>query len=112
MLPATTRICCLQRDGGLQRRLTADAGAAARPGAAAIGRRQGVAGDDAHALDRHADAVRHDLRQDGLRPLPLLRHAGQHDDRAVRVHPHRRAILRRDAAPPMPYMKGEGWSAR
>ncbi len=87
----------LQRDGGLQRRLAADTRAAAGPGAAAIGRGLGVAGDDLHAFERHADAVGHDLAQDAFRPLPLLRHAGQHDDGAVGIHAHRRAILRRDA---------------
>jgi hypothetical protein len=62
----------LEGDGRLQRRLAADAGAAAGPGAAAIGRRLGVAGDDLHLGDRHADAMGDDLREDGLRALALF----------------------------------------
>ena len=87
----------LQRDGRLQRGLPTDASATAGPGAATIRRGLGIAGDDLHPLQRHADTMRHDLAQDALGPLPLLGHAGHDDNGAVRIHPHRRAILRRDA---------------
>ena len=53
--PATVRMFSRSVLAGLQRRLAADAGAARGPGAAAVRRVVGVAGDDAHALDRHAE---------------------------------------------------------
>ena len=86
-----------QRLAGLQRRLAADAGGARRPGAAAVGRVVGVAGDDANALDRHAEGGRDDLRGDRLGALALLGDARLADDRAGGVEPHRHPVLRGDA---------------
>jgi hypothetical protein len=82
---------------GLERRLAADAGGARRPGAAAVGRDIGVAEDDAHALERHAEGGRDHLRDDGLGALALLGDARLADDRPGRVEPHRGAVLRGDA---------------
>ncbi len=78
----------LDRQARLQRRLAADAGAAAGPGAAAVGRGQRVAGDDAHLLDGHADGLGHDLAHDGLGALALLGDAGCRHHRAVGVDAH------------------------
>src|SRR5262249_57471144 len=44
-----------RRLAGLPGGSPADAGSAGGPGAAAIGRMVGVAGDDAHPFDRHAE---------------------------------------------------------
>ena len=86
-----------QRLAGLPGGFAADAGGARGPGAAAIGRVVGVAHDDAHALDRHAEAGGDALRDHGLGALALLGDAGVAEDRAGGVEPHGRAVLRRDA---------------
>ena len=97
MAPATLERGLLDGHAGLQRGLAADAGAAAGPGAAAVGRGQRVAGDDAHLLDRHAHALGHDLADDGFRALALLGDAGGGHHRAVGIDAHGAAVLRRDA---------------
>ena len=74
--------------------LAADAGAARGPGAAAIGRIVGIAENDADALHRNAEHAADDLRGERFRALPLLGDAGLADHRALRVQPHRDAILR------------------
>src|SRR5262249_45281375 len=63
--------------GRLERRLAADAGAAAGPVGAAIGRRLRVAGDDLHDLGVDAEVFGHDLTDDGLRSLTVLADADQ-----------------------------------
>src|SRR5262249_14078413 len=85
-----------QRLAGLPGGFPADAGRARGPGAAAVGRVVGVAGDDAHALDRHAERGGRDLREDGLGALALLGDAALADDRALRVELHGDAVLRGD----------------
>ena len=86
-----------QRLAGLPGRFAADAGGARGPGAAAIGRIVGVAGDDAHALDRHAEGGRHALRQHRFGALALFGHAGMHEHGAGGVEPKRGAVLRGNA---------------
>ena len=95
--PATASTFCAQRLAGLPGGFAADAGRARGPGAAAVGRVVGVADDDAHALDRHAERRRDALRDHGFGALALLGDAGVAEDRAGRVEPHGGAVLRRDA---------------
>src|SRR3989442_859242 len=78
---------------GLHARLAADAGRARGPGAAAIGRVVGVAGDDAHALDRYAERGGRDLGNDRFGALALLGDPGLADDRALGVEPDADAVL-------------------
>ena len=99
MAPATSQRGLFTAHAGLQRRLAADAGAAAGPGAAAVGRHGRVACDHPHLVDGHADALSHDLADDGLRALALLGDAGRRHHRAVRVDAHAAAVLRRDPRP-------------
>ena len=82
-----------QRLAGLQHRFAADAGAARGPGAAAIRRDIGVAGDDADLVHRHADRVGGDLRKDCFIALALLADADQHSDAAGRLEAGGRAVL-------------------
>ena len=79
----------------LKRGLAADAGAARGPGAAAIGRVVGIAENDADAIHRDAEHAADDLGGERFRALPLLGDAGLADHRALRVQPHRDAVLRR-----------------
>src|SRR6202020_3677151 len=81
---------------GLKRRFAADAGATRGPGAAAIGRLVGIAEDDADLLHRYAEHAAEDLRRQRLRALPLFGDAGLDEPRALRIEPHRDAILRGD----------------
>ena len=96
MAAATSRMLLAQDLGRLQRGLAADAGAARRPGAAAIGRVVGIAENDADAVHRNAEHAADDLRGERFRALPLLGDAGLADHRALGVQPHRDAVLRRD----------------
>ena len=86
-----------QRLAGLPGRFAADAGRARGPGAAAIGRVVGVAGDHAHLVDGDAERGGDALRDHGFGALALLGDAGRHDDRALRVELHGGAVLRGDA---------------
>ena len=86
-----------QRLAGLPRRLAADAGGARRPGAAAVRRVVGIASDDAHPLNRHAERRGDDLRKNGLGALPLFGDAGLADHGAGSIELQRRAVLRGDA---------------
>ena len=74
-----------QRLAGLPGRFAADAGGARGPGAAAIGRVVGIAGDDAHALDRHAERGGDTLRQHRFGALALFGNAGMHEHGAGRI---------------------------
>ena len=95
MAAATSRMFLRSDLGRLQRGLAADAGATRGPGAAAIGRVVGIAQDDADAVHRNAEHAADDLRGERFRALPLLGDAGLADHRALRVEPHRDAVLRR-----------------
>src|SRR5215510_2543733 len=85
-----------QRLAGLPGGFAADAGGARGPGAAAIGRVVGVAGDNPHLFDRHTESGSRNLRDHGLGTLALLGDSGLADDRALRVELHGDAVLRRD----------------
>ena len=91
-----------QRLAGLPGGLAANAGGARGPGSAAIGRVVGIAGDNAHALQRHAERGGRDLRNDGFRALTLLGHAGLANDRALRIELMVTPSWADIFAPPMP----------
>ena len=84
-----------QRLAGLPARLAADAGRARRPGAAAVGRVVGVAGDDAHALDRHAERGRHHCAITASAPWPCSVTPVWQITAPVASSFKRRAVLRR-----------------
>ena len=86
-----------QRLAGLPGCFAANAGGARGPGAAAVGRIVGVAGDDAHLVHRHAERRGNALRHDRLGALALLGDAGVHDDCALGIELHRGAVHRGDA---------------
>ena len=88
-----------QHAAGLQHGLAADARAAAGPGAAAVGRGVGVAGDHAHAGQVHAHRVGGDLAEDALGPLALLADAAHHRQRPAGLQAQRGAVLAGDARP-------------
>ena len=81
----------------LGHRLSADAGRARGPCAAAIGRVLRVAGDDLEPVGRNADGRRRDLRNHRLHALALLSRARGEEHVAARVEAHRRPVLGGDA---------------
>jgi hypothetical protein len=83
-----------QRLAGLPGGLAADAGRARCPGAASVRHIIRVARDDAHLLERHTERCGDALRDHGLGALALLGDAARDEDRAGRIEPHRRAVLR------------------
>src|SRR5258707_13829344 len=82
------------RLAGLRGAFPADAGRARGPGAATVRCVVGVAGDDPHALDRHAESGGCDLCEHGLGALALLGDAALADHRALRGEPYGDAALR------------------
>ena len=87
-----------QRLAGLPRRFAADAGRARRPGAAAVGRVVGVAHDDAHACrSARRSAVATHCAITASAPWPCSVTPVWQKIAPVRVEPHGRAVLRRDA---------------
>ena len=105
---ATSRMLERSALPGLQHRLAADARAARRPGAAAVGRDAGIAGNDADLFHRDADGARRDLREDALGALPLLGDAAHHRHHAGGLEAQRRAVLRRDARAADAVERGRG----
>ena len=79
--------------------LAADPGGAGRPGAAAIGRVLGIAGDHPHPVDGNPHRGRRDLGGDGLHALALFGGAGGDEHVAAGVETHGRPVLGRDAGP-------------
>src|SRR5262249_52959156 len=96
------------RAARLEGGLPADAGPARGPRAAAVGRDQGIAGEDAHVLHRHPDGARDHLRDHGVRALPLLRHPGEAGGLARWLELDGAAVLRRDARAAHPVEGGTG----
>ena len=109
MAPATLSVASLTAMAGLQRRLAADAGAAAGPGAAAVGRGERVAGDDAHlrrSARRRASATIWRMMASVPWPCSVTPVAATTEPSgSMRTVQPSCAEMR---APPMPYMKGLG----
>ena len=81
---------------GLEHRFAPNRGRARGIGAAAVGRRIGIARDHPHLLHRHAEHAGGDLAHDRVDALPLLGHAHGADDAAAGLELDRAGILRGD----------------
>jgi hypothetical protein len=79
--------------GRILRGLAVQVGAGRRGRGRGVGHLGGVGGGDAHALEAHAQLVRHHLRHLGVQALAHLGAAVVHEDGAVGVHVHQRAGL-------------------
>ena len=75
------------------RGLAVEVGTGRSGGGGGVGDLGGVGGRHAHALEAHAQFVRHHLRDLGVEPLAHLGAAVVHQDRAVVVHMDQRAGL-------------------
>jgi hypothetical protein len=80
------------RSAGEDRRAASQHETAARVGAGPVGRDLRIAVEHAHVLDRHADFVRHDLRQGRLEALAMRRDAEHRGDLARGVEADRRRL--------------------